>query len=73
MTFKLPDADELQKLATELNLSLDKQQVQVLLEYLQPFAAGYEYIDQQQDELPISHWGNRDYRCPRPDENPFNA
>ena len=73
MTFKLPDADELQKLATELNLSLDKQQAQVLLEYLQPFAAGYEYIDQHQDELPISHWGNRDYRCPRPDENPFNA
>ncbi len=73
MTFKLPDAAELQGLAASLNLSLDEQQAQVLLEYLQPFSAGYEYIDQCRDELPVSHWGSRDYRYPRAEENPFNA
>ena len=73
MAFKLPDTEELTRLATELNLPLDEQQAQALLEYLQPFAAGYEYIDQCADELPVSHWGERNYRYPRPDENPFNA
>ena len=73
MTFKLPDAEELQRLANGLKLPVDEQKAQMLLEYLQPFAAGYEYIDQCPDELPVSHWGEREYRYPRPDENPFNA
>ena len=73
MTFKLPGAEELQRLAGGLNLSVDEQKAQMLLEYLQPFAAGYEYIDQCPDELPVSHWGEREYRYPRTDENPFNA
>ena len=31
MTFKLPDAEELQKLAGGLNLSVDEQKAQMLL------------------------------------------
>lgn len=73
MTFKLPDVEELKNLAAGLNLPLDEPKAQVLLEYLQPFAAGYEYIDGCGDELPVSPWGGREYRSPRPDENPFGA
>lgn len=73
MKFELPDIDELKRLASGLNLTLDERKARVLQEYLQPFAAGYEYIDRCEDELPVSSWGGRDYRCPRPDENPFGA
>ena len=72
-TFELPDIDELKRLASGLNLKLDERKARVLLEYLQPFAAGYRYIDGCEDELPVSPWGGRDYRRPRPGENPFGA
>ena len=73
MTFELPDIDGLKRLAAELNLRLDEPKGRLLLDYLKPFAAGYNYIDQRQDELPVSPWGGRDYRYPRADENPFGA
>ena len=73
MKFELPDIDELKRLASELNLPLDERRAGVLLEYLQPLAAGYEYIDLCEDELPVSPWGGRDYRYPRDEENPFGA
>ena len=47
MKFELPDIDELKDLAAGLNLPLDERKAQVLLEYLQPFATGYEYIDRR--------------------------
>lgn len=73
MKFELPDIDELKCLASGLNLPLDERKAGVLLEYLQPLAAGYEYIDLCEDELPVSPWGGRDYRYPRDEENPFGA
>ena len=73
MAFALPDTTQLQHLAAELNFSLDEQQAQQMLELLQPFAAGYEYLDQRLDELPVARRGGRDYRYPRADENPFGA
>ena len=64
MAFQLPDSNQLKRLADELNLVLDEQKTRVLLGYMQPFAAAYEFIDQCTDELPVSvrattnHCGN---------------
>ena len=44
-----------------------------MLEYLQPFAAGYEYIDGCEDELPVSPYQGRDYYYPEAEENPYGA
>ncbi len=45
MAFQLPDSNQLKRLAGELNLVLDEQKTRVLLGYMQPFAAAYEFID----------------------------
>ena len=73
MTFKLPDSTELKRLAAELNLPVDADKTEKLLKYMQPLAAGYEYIDQCDDELPVSSYRGRDYHYPRADENPYGA
>ena len=73
MTFKLPDSTELKRLAAELNLTLDDSQAEKLLEYMQPLAAGYEYIDQCDNELPESAYPGRDYYYPEAEENPYGA
>ena len=73
MKFELPDIEELKTLASGLNLPLDEPKAQVLLEYLQPFAAGYEYIDGCEDELPVSPYQGRDYYYPEAEENPYGA
>ena len=73
MTFELPDGRELKRLAHELNLDLDENKAEKLLEYMQLFTAGYEYIDQCEDELPRSAYPGREYRYPEADENPFGA
>ena len=73
MTFKLPDSNELKQLAAELNLTLDDDRAQTLLEYMQPIAEGYEYIDQCDNELPQSAYPGREYYHPGADENPYGA
>ncbi len=73
MAFQLPDSNQLKRLADELNLVLDEQKTRVLLGYMQPFAAAYEFIDQCTDELPVSAYRERDYYYPEADENPFGA
>ena len=73
MTFKLPDRAELRRLAAELNLALDDARAETLLEYMQPIAAGYEFIDGVEDELPVSAWTGRDYYYPEAGENPYGA
>ncbi len=73
MTFKLPDSTELKRLAAELNLTLDDIKAEKLLEYMQPIAEGYQFIDGCEDELPASAYRGRDYYYPQADENPFGA
>ncbi len=73
MNFKLPDSSELKRLAAELNLTLDDTRAAALLEYMQPIAEGYEFIDSVEDELPVSPWTGRDYYYPETGENPYGA
>ncbi len=73
MTFKLPDSNELKQLAAELDLTLDDDRAQTLLEYMQPIAEGYEFIDSVKDELPVSAYDGRDYYYPEAGENPYGA
>ena len=73
MTFKLPDSTELKRLAAELNLAVDDNKAEKLLEYMQPIAEGYEFIDRCDDELPVSAYSGRDYYYPEGGENPYGA
>ena len=73
MTFKLPDSNELKRLAAELNLAVDDNKAKKLLEYMQPIAEGYEFIDRCDDELPVSAYSGRDYYYPEAGENPYGA
>ena len=73
MTFKLPDSNELKRLAAELNLTLDDDRAETLLAYMRPIADGYEFIDSVEDELPVSPWTGRDYYYPEAEENPYGA
>ena len=73
MAFKLPDSNELKRLAAELNLALDDERAETLLAYMRPVADGYEFIDQCTDELPVSSYGGREYRYPPAEENPYGA
>ena len=73
MNFRLPDSKELARLANELNIVMDESKAQKLLEYMQPLASGYEFIDGCEDELPVSAYPGRDYRYPEADENRFGA
>ncbi len=73
MTFELPGREELKRLAAELNLALDDDKAHALLSYLRPFAAGYEFLDRCEDELPAADGPRRDYYYPDPQENPHGA
>lgn len=74
MTFKLPDLAELQQLASQLNIKMDGDKAERLLGYMKPLAAGYEWLDQCADELPVAAPGQgRDCRPPAADENPWGA
>ena len=73
MTFRLPDSNELKRLAADLNLALDDTRAETLLEYMQPIAEGYEFIDRCDDELPASAYSGRDYYYPEASENPYGA
>lgn len=73
MTFKLPDKNQITKLAQELGLKLGDAQAETLLEYMQPFAGGYEYLDQVDDELPKSLFQNRSFHIPDESENQLGA
>ena len=73
MSFKLPNSDELKELAKDLNFSLNQQQADELLAYMQPFAEGYQYLDEVGDCLPEVKTPERSYVIPSSDENPHGA
>lgn len=73
MAFQLPDAEELKSVAGELALALDDQQAEELLNYMQGFAEGYHYLDEQADYLPEPLAPAREYVLPSAEDNPLGA
>ncbi|MAF82764.1 MAG: amidase [Gammaproteobacteria bacterium] len=73
MPFKLPDRQELQRLAAELGRPLGAARADALLEYMQPFEMGFQYLDQEAVELPSVRYPSRTFHFPAPDENPLGA
>ncbi|NKB36816.1 MAG: amidase [Gammaproteobacteria bacterium] len=73
MSFSLPEPDELKKLAKESSFSLSDEQAHEFLSYMQGFAEGYRYLDEQPDHLPEAGSSNRAFSLPSPAENPLGA
>ena len=73
MTFKLPDAEELKTLAASMGSTLDDRQTETLLRNMGPFADGYRFLDQLDDNLPEIRYPERSYRFPAREENPLGA
>lgn len=73
MTFRLPDTNELQSIAAELNLSLTDSAAEEMLSYLQGFDVGYKYLDKEADVLPENLSPDRHYEEVSPESNPFGA
>ncbi len=73
MSFSLPAPDELKKLAKEMSLSLSDEQTHEFLSYMQGFAQGYQYLDEQADYLPETLAADRQYSSPAAEENSLGA
>lgn len=73
MSFKLPDRQELQRLAAELGRPLEEARAEALLEYMQPFELGFQYLEQDVADLPPVRYPSRTFHFPEPDENPLGA
>lgn len=73
MPFKLPDTEELIRLAAEMGYKLDPASADTMQQYLAPFGESYRYLDEETDELPAVLFPERSHRFPAPDENPLGA
>lgn len=73
MPFKLPDREELRRVAAELGRPLDTAAAEALLEFMQPFQQGFQYLEQEPPDLPTVRYPKRSYHFPEPDENPLGA
>ena len=73
MRFQIPTVEELQHVGAALNTSLSTAEAEQLLEYLEPMAATYHYLDAQADELPPVKSRDPAWRFPDDDENALGA
>jgi len=73
MTYQSPDINEIKSLADELGLELDNAGASRMASLLGGFAAGYEFLDQTADELPIPVPSSRTWRRPDSRENQYGA
>lgn len=73
MSFKLPDREELRRVAAELGQSLDASAADALLEFMQPFQQGFAYLEQETADLPPVSYPSRTFQFPEPGENPLGA
>ena len=60
-------------LAAAMGLALDEGQAETLLSNMGPFADGYRYLEQLDDNLPALRYPARSYRFPTREENPLGA
>ncbi|NKB39354.1 MAG: amidase [Gammaproteobacteria bacterium] len=73
MAFNLPNTNELKSIALELGLSLNREEADEFLSYLEGFSEGYRYLDEQPDCLPETLAANRTYIEPTVEENALGA
>jgi amidase len=73
MPFQLPDANDLKRLAAEMDYQLDDETAATMLQYLAPFGDSYIYLDQTDDELPPVRFPERSHYFPAADENRLGA
>ena len=73
MAFQLPDADDLRRLAAEMDYQLDADTAATMRQYLAPFGDSYLYLDQEADELPPVRFPERSHHFPAADENRLGA
>jgi amidase len=73
MAFKFPTPDDVQLVGKELGLSLSKENSAVMCELMTPLLGGFDYIDEQPDELPRVKYPDRDWAFPETGENPLGG
>ncbi|MCZ2154942.1 MAG: amidase [Bryobacterales bacterium] len=73
MSFKLPDREELRRVAVDIGQPLDDIAADALLGYMQPFEQGFAYLEQETADLPPVRYPSRTFRFPQPDENLLGA
>lgn len=73
MSFQPPRLEDLKRIAAELRSSAPADDAALLLPYMASMAAGYDWIDAQQDLLPPFSPKDRAYRVPEQEENALGA
>lgn len=71
MAYRSPDDKTLTELAHSLGWEIDPTEAKTLGEYLGPFAGGYEWLDNAQENTPPLNFDNRAHATPT--DNPYNA
>ena len=73
MSFRLPSADQLRRIGQDLGMEITASYADEVVNYLQPFAAGYQAILALPDDLPqVKYPRGRFYR-PEGEENKYGA
>lgn len=73
MTYESPDFKKIKSLASGLGLPLDDAAARRFASLLEGFAAGYQFLDQSPDELPVPVPAMRAWHRPAPAENAWGA
>jgi amidase len=73
MKFRAPDATDLMDAARSIGSALDERSARAMIGYADGFAAAFDWLEQQPDELPPIRYPQRSYRAPDPGENPLHA
>jgi len=73
MTFKLPTVEELMEIGSDLGFPVDSDYAADLLQGMVRYAAGYQALDAETDELPPVRYPQRSHRIPDAEENPLAA
>ncbi|MDJ0926727.1 MAG: amidase [Gammaproteobacteria bacterium] len=73
MNFALPTKEQLTQYARALNLHLESQEIDLLHEYLEPFAEGYASLEASERKYAPIDCADRIYRLPADEENLLGA
>lgn len=73
MAFKHPVADDMQRLARDMDLDLSRDDAATLCRLMEPLLSGYGFLDGEPDELPVNRYPERSYYFPEVEDNPLNA